>query len=485
MAESVKQKAAKGVVWSTIQRFSAMGIQFVSGIVLARLLTPSDYGAIGMLLIFMLVSQTIMDSGFSAALIQRKNPTQLDYSTVFWWEITLAVVMYLVLFGTAPFIAKFYRMPILCMVLRVQAISLILGALSSIQRTQLRKQFRFKEICIVSVSTSLVSLGVTIVLAYKGFGVWSLVAQHVLMSFIPMVAFAFAAKWLPSFSFSKEAFKGLFSFGFFIFLTHVINEICNNIQGLLIGRFYNASTMGYYSKARSTETLAATSISHGLTQVTFPLYSAIQDDKVALSDMIKKLTVTVAYLMFPMMLLLVLVAKPIFLVLYSDRWLPSVPYFQILCLSGMAVCLQAINLQAISAIGKSKTMFSWTVIKRCVGMTLLIGGLWLWQIQGLLVGMVCSSWFIYIVNAYLVSKHIGYKLQRQLLDLLPIFLLSVIAFVASWTFSQIYTMDVFLSAALKTTFFLGVYLLLSYFCHLKGLSWSVEIVKKILKKEKK
>ena len=183
------------MVWTTIQRFTQMGIQFISGIVLARLLMPEDYGAIGMLTIFMLVAQSFLDGGFAAALIQKKRPTQEDYSTIFWWNLGMSVVLYFILYVSAPFIADYYRMPILCDVLRVQALVLIISAFSIIQSNQLRKQFKFKKIAIISVSTSIISLTVTIWMAYRGYGVWALVAQGLISSFIPTVVYWLTNKW--------------------------------------------------------------------------------------------------------------------------------------------------------------------------------------------------------------------------------------------------------------------------------------------------
>lgn len=463
------------MVWTSIQRFAGMGISFISGIILARLLTPADYGAIGMLTIFMLVAQAFLDGGFGAALIQKKRPTQEDYSTVFWLNLAMSVVLYLILYFSAPYIASFYRMPILRDVLRVQAIVLIVSALSLVQANQLRKQFKFKKIAIVSLISSIISLTVTIWMAYKGFGVWALVAQGLVSSFIPTVIYWMTNKWIPKLVFSMESFKSLFSFGAYMFLIHLINEICNNIHGLLIGRFFNASTMGYYSKARGTEKLASTSISQSLTQVTFPLYAEYQNDKQGLIGLIKKLTGVVAYITFPLMFLLILVAEPVFVLLYSDRWLPSVPYFQILCFMGLAVCLQAINLQAITAIGKSKTAFSWTLIKRAVALVLLIVGLWLGGVYGLLIGSVLGSWFLYFVNAYLVSKHIGYKMRQQMLDLLPIMLLSILAFAIGWL-PNLLDLGLYVNGILKAILFIAIYWGVSRFAKMSSYKNFVELL---------
>ena len=432
MAEVLKQKAASGVVWTSIQKFAGMGISFISGIVLARLLTPDDYGCIGMLSIFMLLAGAFVDGGFASALIQKKKPTQEDYSTIFFFNLGMSLLMYVILFACAPAIARFYKMPILSSVLRVQGLVLIINALSLIQSNQLRKQFKFKKIAIVTLITSIVSFSVTIIMAYKGFGVWSLVVMNLLTAFIPAVVYWVTNKWFPLWVFSKASFKELFSFGIFMFLTTIITRICNNIQGLLIGRFYNPATMGYYSKAKSTEEMASTSLSSVIDQVAYPLYAEYQNDKPMLINVIKKLTLSIAYITFPMMLLLILLAKPIFVLLYSERWLDSVPYFQILCIAGIAICLQGVNYQAIAAIGKSKAMFSWTLVKRAIGLALIVGGLAAFGMKGLLVGMVMQSWLIYLINAYQVHKYVGYKLSIQFFDLLPTMVLSIVSWALAY-----------------------------------------------------
>lgn len=485
-AKNLKQKAASGMVWTSIQKFAKMGISFISGIILARLLTPQDYGCIGMLSIFMLVAESFVDGGFGSALIQKRRPTQVDYSTIFFFNLFMSFVMYFLLFLSAPMISNFYKMPILCPVLRVQGLVVIFHAFSIIQRNQLRKQFRFKKLTIVTLTTSIISLAVTILMAYQGYGVWSLVTMNLLLAFIPTVIFWFTNKWYPNLVFSIESFKELFGFGFFMFLSNSINTICNNIQGLLIGRFYNSATMGYYSKAKSTEELASTSISSIIGQVTYPLYAEYQNDKDKLSDVIKKLTGTVAYISFPLISLLILLAKPLFILLYSERWILSIPYFQILCLAGIAICLQGVNFQAIAAIGKSKIMFKWTLIKRGIGLILVIGGLAFMGIKGLLVGMVMTSWLIYLINAYLVDKYIGYKLLSQLWDLTPILVLTLLAFVLAFFLNVIFSSyNMYLLALMKFILFLAIFIAGSKLLNLESYRYFMENIPLIIKKIKK
>lgn len=462
MAKNLKQKAAAGMVWTALQKYSTMFIQFVSGIILARMLTPDDYGCIGMLSIFMTLAEAFINGGFGSALIQKKKPTQEDYSTVFFWNMGVAVVMYATLYFCAPAIASFYKIELLCPVLRVQALVLFIYAFTLVQSNQLRKKLNFKLISIVTIATSLLSLGATIFMAYKGFGVWALVAQNLLTAAIPAAVYWFYVKWRPILTFSVKSFKELFGFGFYMFLTTMVNEFSKSIQTLFIGKLYSPATLGYYSKAMGVEKMASQSISSIMTSVTYPLYASVQDDKTQLANMIKRLTCTISYITFPLMFVLMLIAKPLFVLLYSERWLPSVPYFQVLCIVGLASCLQAVNTQTIAAIGKSKTMFVWTLGKRVFGLSFMLGGLFLFGMKGFMVGVVIYNWFCYFVNIGLVSKHIGYKWTRQLLDLAPVTIASTLCAVVAYFSVHFMHLPLYLDGTLK-----------GFICILLYLGWSL------------
>ena len=456
--KNLKQKAASGMVWTALQKYSTMFIGFISGIILARLLTPYDYGCIGMLSIFMVLAEAFIDGGFGSALIQKKQPTQEDYSTIFWWNISMAVLMYAILFVSAPAIARFYNIPLLCDVLRVQGLVLFIYAFNIVQRNQLRKKLNFKLLSIVTITTSVTSLVVTIFMAYRGFGVWALVVQNLITAAIPAIVFWFFVKWRPIWIFSKKSFKELFSFGVYMFLTHLINQFSSKLGRLMIGKLYSPIILGYYSKAAGTEELASRSISSIMTQVTYPLYVQVQDDMVAMKNMIKRLTMTLSYVTFPMIFILMLCAKPLFILLYSDRWLQSVPYFQVLCLIGLSSCLQSVNTQPIAAIGKSKTMFLWTLAKRTFGLTFMIGGIILFGMKGFLVGVVLFNWFCYFVNIGLVSKYIGYKWTRQLLDLMPVTIVCILALVSCYLLGRWMQLSLYLDGIIKFFVFLAIYL---------------------------
>jgi len=464
------------MVWTALQKYSTMFIQFISGIILARLLTPYDYGCIGMLSIFMVLAETFIDGGFGSALIQKKSPTQEDYSTIFWWNIMMAFAMYVVFYVSAPFISRFYDIPLLCDVLRVQGLVLFIYAFNIVQRNQLKKKLNFKVLSIVTIITSITALCITVYLAYRGFGVWALVAQNLVTAAIPAIVFWFFIKWRPIRVFSRQSFKELFSFGFYMFLTHLINQFCSKLARLLIGKIYSPATLGYYSKASSTEELASHSVSSVMTQVTYPLYVQVQDDKVALGNMVKRLTMALSYVTFPLMFILILIAKPLFILLYSDRWLQSVPYFQVLCLVGLATCLQAVNTQTIAAIGKSRIMFLWTVVKRSVGLVFMIGGLVWFGMKGFLVGVIIYNWFSYFVNIGLVSKYVGYNWSNQLKDLLPVTITSILAFVICFVFGKWLGLSLYLDGLLKLILYVLIYLCWSLLFKPEAFTYTLSII---------
>lgn len=481
MQENLKKKTVSGMIWSALQRFGTMGISFVSNIVLARLLTPDDYGCIGMLAIFITVSNTFVDGGFGSALIQKKEPTQKDYSTIFWLNLFMSVVIYGILYISAPAVSRFYDIPLLSSVLRVQGIVLIIDALNIVQTNQLRKSINFKRLAVIYIASQIVGAVCAIVLAYMGWGVWALVAQQIIASSITSVILWVMNRWLPQLCFSFDSFKQLFSFGGFILASNLINTFCNNVQGLLIGKFFNPAILGYYTQAYKLEDVASHSISSVVEQVAYPVFSKVQSDNDGLKNVIYRLILSIAYVTFPMMLILVLIAEPLIGLLYGEKWLPSVPYFQIICIGGIAVCLQGVTYLAIASIGKSKELFLWTIIKRGLGMILLIAGMVLFGMNGLLWGFVLSCWSVTFINAYLVSKYIKYGLWQQIKDVLPIILISSMVFIITLVIANKLTLGGYMYIVLVLLIYISMYLLLSSVVKLQAYSFIKEIVKSDIK----
>ena len=438
-----------------------------------------------MLTIFLAVSQTFIDGGFGSALIQKKTPTSEDYSTILYWNLGLSLFLYILLYACAPAIARFYNLSLLCDVLRVEGLVLIINAARIVQRNQLRKQLQFKKVAIINVSSNVIALAFTIYWAWKGWGVWALVAQQLLVSLLTTSLYWATAKWKPMLVFSKKSFMELFGFGGFILLSNLFNTLCNNIQPLLIGKVYDSSTLGFYSKARSTESYASTFLSSVLSQVTYPVFSEAQNDKIRIISILKKIIAASSFITFPLMLLMILLAKPIFTLLYTEKWLPCVPYFQLLCLAGIAISLQNINYYAVAAIGKSKAIMKWTFVKRTSGLVLTITGLWLFGIYGLIVGAVITSWIIYIINATMVSKYLGYTNWQQMKDLMPILLSSCIAFTITYIAGIILPWSNYFIAIIQFIIYTTIYLTISISFKIEAYTFSKEILNIVLSKFKK
>lgn len=458
MASDIKKKTLSSLIWNALQRFGTIGINFISNIILARLLTPDDFGAIGMLMIFIALSNTFIDGGFGSALIQKKDPTQEDYSTIFYWNILFSIFIYIILYASSPAISSFYNLPILTNILRIQGIVLIINALSIIQINQLRKKLQFKKLALINISSSILSVILAIYLAYSGWGVWSLVFQQLSFGvFLAILAWV-SGKWVPSLIFSWNSFKALFNFGSFMLLSSFINTLFNNINSLIIGRLFNASTMGYFTQAKKIEDATAMSITNVVEQVTYPILSEHQNDKERMRNILKRFNTSTFYIVTPMMLMMCLFAEPIIVFLFTEKWLYAAPYLKILALHGIPMGLQGVNYNAIAAIGKSKTIFVTTITKRIMTVILMLIGVYIGAVKGLLWGMVISSCLIILYNMYLISRYLEYRIITQIKEL------SGIAIISLGTFLLVLGLQKFLSinTVILTVIFIIIYMLFSF-----------------------
>lgn len=480
MSTSLKQKTISGVVWSSLQRFGTMGINFISNIVLARLLTPDDYGCIGMLMIFIVLSNTFLDGGFGSALIQKKRPTSEDYSTIFYWNIFLSIVLYGILYICSPLIANFYDIPLLSKVLRVQGVVLILNAFGIIQANQLRKQLKFKSIAKVSLTASLVSVIVAITMAYMGWGVCSLVAQQIMMPLVSTFLYWIYSTWRPLWVFSRSSFKELFGFGSFILLSNLLNNFCNNLNGLLIGKFFNASSMGYFTQAKKLEDVFSSSLEAVILQVTYPVLVEVKDNFDRLRNALRQFNSLLLYVVAPLMLLLNLLATPVITMILGKQWLPAVPYLEILAFQGIAYSLQGVNTNAIVSIGRSDTFFRATIIKRVVQICLLLLGMYYGGIMGLLWGTTFFSFFAAFYNGMLVHKYIGYTYSRQIKDLLPTIGLNIVSYSLAYILLSCVKEEHFLYYCLVVVVYMGSYVLLSFWFKINMINHLNELAIKVL-----
>lgn len=425
MAESLGNKAIKGTIWASIDRIGSMGLQFVVNIILARLLVPADFGAIGMIMIFILVSQVFVDGGFNSALIQRKEADQTDFSTIFFWNLGVGAIFYLIIFLCAPLIAGYYEMPVLQPVLRVLGSILILNAVISIQTTRLQKSLAFASLAAIDIISSLIGGGIAVVMAMYGMGIWSLVVMMLSISTVKIVMFYCVTRWRPSAVFSKESFRRLFNFGGYLFCANLLQTACQNVQGIIIGKRFSASQMGYYSQADKLNSISGYTLPQIIVQVMYPVYSQIQDDRERLiSTMLMNMRV-IAFVIFPLLFLLILVAEPLIELLYGEAWLPAVPYFRILCVGSVFMCLTNISYYGVAAVGRSRELFLWSFYKWGVLLALLLTGM-NFGMTALMWSIVASNINIFMTNALLSRKWVGVGLMALFRTVCPIGLLSTL-----------------------------------------------------------
>lgn len=456
---SLGNQALSGTLWATIDRFGTMVLQFVVNLILARLLTPADYGCIGMLAIFIVVSQVLIDGGFGSALIQKKEPTQEDYSTIFFWNLFFAVTLYIIIFFSSPWVALFFKIPLLKDVLRVLGCILIINSLSIIQNNRLRKRLALKKIACVNIVAFLTASCIAIVFAYSRLGVWSLVVMQLVNASMFTILIWILEKWHPSLCFSFRAMKGLFCFGGYLLVANILQEVCRNLQGLLIGRKFSSTDMGLYSQAKKLDDVTSLTLPNIIVQVMFPIYSQLQNDREKMREALRMNVRLITFVTFPLLLLLVIVAHPLILFLYGSKWVATVPYFQVLCVGGLFACLQNINYYAVASLGKSRTLFRWSFYKWGALLVLLLAGS-KWGIYGILWGMVLSALNIYIVNASLVSRHLHYSVLGQIKDVLPVGGLAVLAATVTSVCIHFYSMHLLFQVLLYFLIYLGVLRLL-------------------------
>lgn len=464
---NLKSKTISSMMWTALWRFGLMGITFISNMVLAHLLTPKDFGLIGILHIFISVSEVFVIGGFGVALIQKKEVTHIDYTTAFYWNVFVSVVTYMILFFSAPYIAQFYDMPLLTDILRVQSLTLIISAFAIVQSTQLQKNLNFKVYAIRGIVSAIVGAVVSVVMAFMGYGVWSLVGMTLAMNVANVLLLWRISDWRPTWEFSFESFKTLFSFGGLMMLSSLVTTIYNDIQGLLIGKFFSPQDMGYYSQARKLEQVPTNSLSGIVNQVSFPVFSTINDNKTKLKNHVSKNVKSVSYLSIPLCALLIIVAKPLILLLYGPQWEESVLYFQLLCLSGMIYIINCINLSVIKALGKGRVFFFMQIFKRIIGICLIFGGI-SFGVKGVVIAVVITYFVDFLINNIVNYRLIGYGIKQQLGDIFNLLILSIgiglIVYFLGWYLS----VHQFIIMGIQIITFTVIYISLSHLFNIEG-----------------
>lgn len=417
MANDLKKESVKGVAWSAVERFSSGGVIFFADIVLARLLSPKDFGLIAIISIFIQIAQTFIDCGFSNALIQKKDRNQTDYSTVFYFNLIISCILYAALYFTSPFIAEYYDNTQLTILSRIVGLNLMIGALAAVQRTRLTINLNFKTQAKITLISSLAAAITAIYLAYNGFGVWSLVYLTLINISIQTLLFFLIIKWHPSLIFSIPAFKRLFGFSSKLLGASLIHQLYRNIYPIVIGKFFSPIILGYFNRAETYAMFPAQTIGPILSRVSFPIFSRIQDENIKLRHAYSKYIKFSSILIFPIMIGLLTLAKPLTIVVLKDQWLPVVPMLQILCLDWMTNHLSLINLNVLYVKGRSDLAIKLEIVKKILAFVIFFISLY-WGIIGVCWGRVVYSYCAIYLNSYYTKKLIGLSLIQQLKDLL-------------------------------------------------------------------
>ncbi len=432
MSQSLKDKTVKGLAWSSIERFSTMFVQLAVNIVLARILMPDDFGMVAMLAVFIQFSQAFIDSGFSNALIQRKNRTNVDYCTVFYFTIAISTLLYIILFFTAPLISRFYNMPQLTEVARALGLGLIIGSLAAVHKTRLSIELKFKVQAVISLLSAIISGAVSITMAYNGYGVWALVMQSLVsLGSQTVLVYILGTRWFPGLIFSIRSFKELFGYSSKLLLSSLLHLLYRNLYPIVIGKRYAATELGYYNRADLLSTMSITSITLVLSKVAFPIFSSIQDDNAKLRIAYSKYISYASLVVFPAMLGISALAKPLVVVAMTDKWLAAVPMLQILAASCLFDHITSINLNVLYVKGRSDLALKLEIIKKSIAIAILFAMMPFGIIA------ICWGQFIYniiatILNTRYTNMLIGLPFRAQMRDFMPYLGCSIVMAGAVW-----------------------------------------------------
>ena len=426
---NMRNKVTSGLVWSYGERIVAQMVSMVVSIVLARLLAPAEFAVIAIVEVFITVANVFVTDGIGNSLVQKKDSDELDFSTIFYTALAMSVILYLILFGISPLIARFYEIPSLTAIIRIMSLRLIVAALNTVQHAYISKHMLFKKFFIATMFGAIASGIVGIGMAYSGYGVWALVAQYMTSTTVNAIILWFVSGWRPKLIFSFSRLNGMIGFGINLLVANLINAIYTDLRTLLIGKYYTSDDLAYYNRGKQLPSLVVTNLNTAVGKALFPAMASMQDNKRRLKNVLRKSMQVSAFVISPMLLGLAACGKEIILLLYTDKWIHAVPFLQILCIQYILQPIHKSNLQAIKAIGRSDILIRMEIIKKTYGISLL------------LISVICFDNVIYvalsgaiaslcdaIVHIYPNRKLLDYTLKEQLFDFLPPVICSVIMF---------------------------------------------------------
>ena len=480
---SLKQKSIDGVVWTLIEKFGIQIIKVVLGVILARLLTPADYGLIGMITVFFAIAMVFIDSGFGMAYIQKQNTSETDASTIFYFNLIVSTFFYLVLWFSAPLIASFYQQPQLVDLVRVMSLVLIINSFGLIQITKLKKDINFKKKTILILISAVLATTSGIIAALNNYGVWSLVIQELVRSVVKTTGLWLFYKWRPKFTFSLPSLKSMFSFSMWALFSSMLTTVFNNLYIIVIGKFFPAAQLGFYSKANQFQKLISQTPSNAVGTVAFPVFSKQQSDSKVLKNSTKRFNVHIIFFIAPLTAIFITIAEPFFLILLTEKWLPMVPYFQLLLIAGVLYPIHMVNVQLLIAQGKMKLNFNLAMIKNALRVLNIII-MYRYGVLHIIYGEIALSIIALAINTYYSKKFVNYGLIEQIKDVFASLITSVGLLLISVKLVEFIAND-YLKIVFATLFIGSLYLLSIFIINRKLFMENLEIIKNKLPEGKK
>lgn len=459
MEESLKQKTLKGLFWSGTEKIAFEAIQFIVGVVLARILTPHDYGTVGLIMVFITFSQLFIDGGLTTALIQKKNRTEEDFNTVFLFNLAMSAVLYVILFLIAPFVARMYEIEELTSLLRVLGLVLIITPFSSIQITQLTIKVDFRTISLVSVPSAIISGAIGIAMAYMGFGPYALVAQQIIMVLMRSIIVNIISKYHIKIFFSKTSFKDLFSFSYKLVLSSSLDRIYNTVFTMIIGKVFSPTALGLYSRGTQFVSLTSGILGSVFDRVTLPVMSSVQDDKELLKKVFVKYIKGSSFIIFAALIILMCVAKPLVLFLLTEKWVDAVPILQLMCIAWLTNHICFINRNVLYIMKRSDLALKLELIKKGSAFLIFIGSLY-FGIIGVCVGQAIYGLLSTFLNSAYTKKFIDISILQQTRDYGIILLIAIISAIVPYFIMGIFESNILQMITFATTYAI-IYLLLN------------------------
>lgn len=465
----------KSILWRFFEKISVQGVQFIVTIVLARVLSPAEFGIIALISIFIILSNVIVEGGLTTALIQKKDADNIDFSTIFYTNLAVSLSLYIILFLAAPFIASFYDEPQLTSVVRVLSITIFFYAFNAVQMAYVAKHMLFRKMFTVSLISSISAGCLGIALALLNLGVWALVAYNLSMTVFTTLIMWFVIKWRPLLIFDKIRFRGLFNYGVKIFFTNFIITLFVNIRSLIIGKMYSAGTLAVFDRGKQLPCLIMDNITAAIQVVMLPAFSNEQDDRPKVKSMLSRAIKTSSLFIFPLLVVLFVTAKPLVLFLLTDKWIEAVPFVRIFCVAYILLPIQMTNMEVIKSLGKSNIILKMEFVKKTIEITVLIISL-CFDVYAIAWGVVVYNFICLYINLYPNSKLIDYKVTEQIKDVLPCFIISIIMglIISLFLFLDLPNIIMLL---IQFVVGVGVYILLCYAFKLDSFFYVLELVK--------